>query len=75
MISMYRLIFTTSPYAMEFSVNKKYIGGISLYNHELNVHTKENFKALDDGYDNWYFQFASSWGQAWSKANWTSSDS
>jgi len=60
--------FTRS--ALEFSANKEYIGGISLYNHEFNVHVKENFKALDDGYDNWYFQFASSWGQAWSKKQW-----
>jgi hypothetical protein len=55
---------------LEFSDDKHYIGGISLYNHQFNVHAKENFNALDDGYDNWYFQFASSWGQAWSKKQW-----
>ena len=56
--------------ALKFSVNKDYIGGISLYNHKINVHTKEYFSALEDGYDNWYFQFASSWGQAWTKQQW-----
>ena len=56
--------------ALQFSRDKGYIGGISLYNHQLNVHTRDNFIALEDGFDNWYFQFASSWGQAWSKDQW-----
>ena len=57
--------------ALNFSKNKHYIGGVSLYNHQLNVHVKQNFQALDDGYDNWYFQFASSWGQAYTKTQWS----
>ncbi|MEM6864174.1 MAG: glycosyltransferase family A protein [Bacteroidota bacterium] len=56
--------------ALEFSENLPEVGGISLYNHKLNVHTRDNFSSFDDGYDNWYFQFASSWGQAWSKNQW-----
>ncbi|NER11530.1 Glycosyl transferase family 2 [Muriicola jejuensis] len=56
--------------ALTFTKNKEYVGGISLYNHQFNVHTGESFNAIEDGYDNWYFQFASSWGQAWSKAQW-----
>ena len=51
--------------ALFFSSNKNYIGGVSLYNHQLNVHTGANFSPIEDGYDNWYFQFASSWGQAY----------
>lgn len=46
------------------------IGGISLYNHRMNVHAREPFEALDDGYDNYYMQFASSWGQAFSTRQW-----
>ncbi len=46
------------------------IGGISLYNHRLNVHAREPFEAIDDGYDNYYMQFASSWGQAFSAEQW-----
>ncbi len=57
-------------HSLNFSNDKESIGGISLYNHELNVHTNDNFRALDDGFDNWYFQFASSWGQAWSRNQW-----
>ncbi|MEH6679314.1 MAG: glycosyltransferase [Sediminicola sp.] len=54
--------------ALKFSVDKNYISGISLYNHQLNVHKGVNFSAMEDGYDNWYFQFASSWGQAWTSS-------
>ena len=50
----------------------KKVGGISLYNHRLNVHAREPFEAIDDGYDNYYLQFASSWGQAFSTEQWNS---
>ncbi|WBU88808.1 glycosyltransferase family A protein [Cellulophaga omnivescoria] len=56
--------------ALDFSKDKQYVAGISLYNHQFNVHKGEHFNAIDDGYDNWYFQFASSWGQAWSADHW-----
>lgn len=56
--------------ALEFSMDKQEIAGVSLYNHELNVHVREPFKAIDDGYDNYYMQFAQSWGQAYSKNQW-----
>ncbi len=46
------------------------IGGISLYNHRMNVHAREPFLAIDDGYDNYYMQFASSWGQAFMRDQW-----
>ncbi|MCR5357750.1 MAG: hypothetical protein K6E63_10170, partial [Lachnospiraceae bacterium] len=49
---------------------EKKIGGISLYSHRLNVHAREPFEAIDDGYDNYYMQFASSWGQAFTTAQW-----
>ncbi len=45
-------------------------GGVSLYNHRFNVFARLPFEAVDDGYDNWYFQFASSWGQAWTAEQW-----
>jgi len=52
--------------ALKFTAGNEKIGGISLYNHQFNVHKGVNFSPLEDGFDNWYFQFASSWGQAWS---------
>ncbi|MCR5420167.1 MAG: hypothetical protein K6E98_04095 [Lachnospiraceae bacterium] len=48
------------------------IGGISLYNHLFNVHSREPFEAIYDGYDNYYLQMASSWGQAFSGEQWES---
>lgn len=62
--------YTFTEQALHFSAKQESIGGVSLYNHQLNVHTRDNFMALEDGYDNWYFQFASSWGQAWTKEQW-----
>ena len=57
--------------SLNFSLDKSYIGGVSLYNHQYNVHVGSNFQAVDDGYDNWYFQFASSWGQAYTDTQWS----
>lgn len=57
--------------ALDFAKSNPFIAGISLYNHPTNVHTNEVFRPLDDGYDNYYFQFASSWGQAWTKEQWS----
>lgn len=58
--------------ALDFCAQNDKIGGISLYAHQLNVINRQNFSPLEDGYDNWYFQFASSWGQAWSASQWSS---
>lgn len=56
--------------ALDWCKSDERIGGISLYNHLMNVHAREPFEAINDGYDNWYFKFASSWGQAYTKAQW-----
>lgn len=56
--------------ALEFTKGDDRIGGVSLYNHRFNVHMRECFEARNDGYDNWYFQFASSWGQAFTAKQW-----
>nr|WP_299381556.1 hypothetical protein [Allomuricauda sp.] len=62
--------YSFAEQALRFSSSESSIGGVSLYNHQLNVHSRDNFSPLEDGYDNWYFQFASSWGQAWTKQQW-----
>lgn len=58
--------------ALDFTKDDDRIGGVSLYNHLFNVHVREAFCAIDDGYDNWYFQLASSWGQAYTENQWNS---
>ncbi len=62
--------YTYASAALEFVKDRQDIGGVSLYNHRLNVHVREPFEAMEDGYDNWYFQFASSWGQAFTVDQW-----
>ena len=56
--------------ALEFTSAYPQIGGVSLYAHKFNVFARLPFEPIDDGYDNWYFQFASSWGQAWTSDQW-----
>ncbi|MBO4902893.1 MAG: hypothetical protein J5518_08890 [Lachnospiraceae bacterium] len=56
--------------ALAFTEGDERIGGISLYEHRMNVHVREPFEAVHDPYDNWYFQFASSWGQAFLAGQW-----
>ncbi len=62
--------FLYSAEALAFTKDMKDIAGISLYKHMLNVNVREPFEPLQDGYDNWYMQMASSWGQAWSRKQW-----
>ena len=57
--------------ALDFCDGDDRIGAISLYDHRFNVHKRESFCAIDDGFDNYYLQLASSWGQAYSKKHWT----
>ncbi len=56
--------------ALSFTAEDPGTGGVSLYNHRFNVFARLPFEPLDDGYDNWYFRFASSWGQAWTRDQW-----
>lgn len=56
--------------ALFFVSEEEKVAGVSLYDHRLNVHVREPFQAYNDGYDNYYFQFASSWGQAFDRAKW-----
>ena len=46
------------------------IGGVALYNHRLSQLTEKVFEPVCDGYDNWYFQYAASWGQMWTRDQW-----
>ena len=62
--------FLYSAEALAFTKDQKNIAGISLYKHMLNVNVREPFEPLQDGYDNWYMQMASSWGQAWTRKQW-----
>ncbi|SDJ24587.1 hypothetical protein SAMN04487760_10471 [Lachnospiraceae bacterium G41] len=68
LVSKYFYLYSIA--ALNFSREEDRIGGVSLYNHRFNVEAFEPFEYYEDEYDNWYFQFASSWGEAWTKEQW-----
>ena len=60
-------------YAQEcfaFVQGKDRIAGVALYNHRLSQLTEKVFEPLEDGWDNWYFRYACSWGQLWTRHQW-----
>lgn len=58
--------------AIAFYNNSPEIGGISLYSYDFNEYAETKFIPLEDGYDNYFIQTASSWGQAWTLEQWQS---
>jgi len=56
--------------AMRFYDGDERISGISLYSYDFNEYAQMRFCPLDDGYDNYFIQNASSWGQLWTRAQW-----
>lgn len=54
----------------DFVKGKQSIAGVALYNHRLSQLTEKVFEPLEDGFDNWYFRYACSWGQLWLKEGW-----
>jgi hypothetical protein len=70
-----------SPYFYDYSLqllkyyqggNLHKIAGFSLYNHRFNETVGLPFEAIDDGYDNYFLQMPSSWGQMWTREQWKS---
>ena len=64
------LFYSYTVAALEKAEGNKDIAGISLYSHKFNVFARLPFDAVDDGFDNYYFRFPCSWGQAWDKSKW-----
>lgn len=46
------------------------IAGVSLYSYERSEISQCRFRPIQDGKDNYFMQWPSSWGQAWTKAQW-----
>lgn len=57
--------------ALGFYESDDRIGGISLYHMNRTDDTLSEFMPLEDGFDNYFVQLPSSWGQAWTKGQWT----
>lgn len=66
-----------APYFFEYALSAyqfyhedDQIGGISLYSHSYNETAQFPFIPLDDGSDVFFIQYASSWGQLWTRSQW-----
>ena len=66
-----------SPYFYEYAMKSirlfldyDDICGISLYSPSIHEYTGCDFTPLYDGFDNYFVQSASSWGQAWTRNQW-----
>ena len=62
--------YTYCQRAQSFVSDESRIAGVSLYNHLYNETAKVGFQPRDDGFDNYYLQLPSSWGQAWTDTQW-----
>jgi hypothetical protein len=58
--------------AFDFYKDDPKIAGISLYSNAYNETAQFPFRPLADDSDVFFLQYASSWGQFWSKAGWAS---
>lgn len=58
--------------AFDFYKDDPKIAGISLYSHAYNETAQFPFRPLTDDSDVFFLQYASSWGQFWSRRNWAS---
>ncbi|MDJ0898435.1 MAG: glycosyltransferase [Xenococcus sp. MO_188.B8] len=56
--------------ALNYYQDHANISGISLYSYFYNEYAQIRFMPLDDGFDNYFLQSATSWGQAWTKKQW-----
>lgn len=56
--------------ALNYYQDQADISGISLYSYFYNEYAQVRFMPLDDGFDNYFLQSATSWGQAWTKKQW-----
>lgn len=56
--------------AVDFYCKNDNIAGISLYNYMINPHTGYPFFPAKNNYDNYFIQYAPSWGQVWLRKQW-----
>lgn len=72
LVSPYMYHYVKSILTFYNDEKSKQIAGFSLYAQKFNEAADIPFEAISDGYDNFYFQIASSWGQLWTKKQWES---
>ncbi|WP_442844797.1 hypothetical protein [Leeuwenhoekiella sp. H156] len=63
--------YNYARYTLSHYENEDMIGGVSLYTHQKNFVNSLNFRPIGDNFDVHFLQIASSWGQAWTKKQWS----
>ena len=62
--------YTYVRQAVECFGDDEQIAGIALYSHKKNPNGREPFQPAYSQYDNYFMQYACSWGQVWTKKQW-----
>ncbi len=65
------LFYCYAQQAVHFSKDDEKISGVSLYAHGFNETAQMPFQPLSDGSDIFFMQLASSWGQCFTKEQWS----
>lgn len=66
-----KYFFDYCIHSVDFYKNDSRIAGISLYQHRWNTNCNYSFDIdINPNYDNFFMQFAQSWGQIWTKEQW-----
>lgn len=67
--------YSYTEQALKFYEKEEAIAGISLYSYRIHVYYWVNdfalqFTPIDDGFDNYFVRYGSSWGQAYNRHQW-----
>jgi len=62
--------YTFAMTASAFYASQEAIAGLSLYAYRLDEYQRLAFLPLDNGYDTFFMQMPSSWGQVWTPDQW-----
>jgi hypothetical protein len=62
--------YNYSCQALSFYKDDNRIAGISLYSYLYNEYAEQRFIPINDEFDNYFIQSATSWGQMWTKRQW-----
>ncbi len=62
--------FQYAERAIEAFAEDAQVAGIALYSHRLNPNAGKPFEPARSRFDNFFMQFACSWGQVWTRTQW-----
>lgn len=69
-LTVSRSFYRYASSAAEFYRDNDRVGGISLYQYELEEITWSRFMPMYEGFDTYFMRWPSSWGQLWTRNQW-----